>query len=144
MSNLDYIEHYGVRGMRWGHSKNSVSSNSRSFKKDLKKGLHVKLDRSSKNGIEVKDSLERYKGQAKGYSNKDISRDLTSRGLKDTVAVNKNMLKGYSLRTARTKVNTDKESKAVLSYLGGAAVSAIVGIAAMKRVSKRLNYGRSI
>lgn len=38
LEDLDALEHIGVKGMRWGHKKDTVSSNKSDFKKKAARG----------------------------------------------------------------------------------------------------------
>lgn len=121
MNNLDYLEHHGVKGMRWGHSK--VRSESRSFKRELKKGLPLDIEADGKGGVNIGVSQKKLPGQSKNYKNDDVYDDYVTSGSSYTSKVNKRMLKGMTLDTARRKTTNASRAKFVGTFAALTAAS---------------------
>ena len=110
------LQHHGIKGMRWGHRKQKISSN-----KSVKKK------------------------QAENYSSKQRIRDKKIYGIRAEKRINKRILKGEGIQSARhneverkaRKESAKKATKKILKIGTGVAITA--GIVALTK-----KYGNQV
>lgn len=145
MTDVDeYLAHYGVKGMRWGVSRDSSGTGTISKKTNAGVVDVIRRLKEKNDATRAERQVNSEKAQAAGYSSKMKSQDVQDVGVRGTRRIEKRIANGEKVNRARFKESAASTAR---GFAVGAAILATpiaLGVASdgLSKVANNINSKR--